>query len=239
MLKRNIVAIKRAACFLSDKFSQSNSFWKKALLSFISNHNQKLHGLVLFSKKIFFSSVLLQIKPKSKLSFSFKPVITLFLLAFYLFVSPHTAVKANWNEKVIPAAAITTDVIKMEIIAEKIPNFIAPVHGYISTYFSRFHPAIDIPNPLGSPVIASSDGEIVFASWTNSGHGNLVVIRHNSGFETLYAHLSMIGVKVGQKVTQGEIIGLVGSTGDSTGPHLHFEIHENGIALNPLKYITP
>lgn len=239
MLKRNLVALYKAACFLSDKFSQSNSSLKKAFLSFVSHHNQKFLGLLSVFKKLFFSSVLLQIKPKSKLSFSFKPFMTIFLLAFYLFVSPHTTVKANWNEKVIPATAITTDVIKMEIVAEKIPDFIAPAHGYISTYFSHFHPGIDIPNSIGNPVAASYKGEVVFAGWTNSGHGNLVVIQHNSGFETFYAHLSKIEVKVGQIVTQGETIGLVGSTGNSTGPHLHFEIHENGVALNPLKYFTP
>lgn len=146
-------------------------------------------------------------------------------------------VKANWEEKVIPAA-VKADIIKGEIIAEKIPDFHAPVHGYISTYFSHFHPGIDIPNPIGSPVAASYTGVVIFAGWTHSGHGNLVIIRHN-GFETFYAHLSGITVKEGQTITQGETIGRVGSTGNSTGAHLHFEIHENGVTLNPLRYFTP
>jgi len=239
MLKQLTSAFSKAVCILSQRLSIFNTFFQQAVFSFVNYLNQKILGLFSLIKKIFFTSIKLQIKSKSGLSFSFKPIVTFFILILYLFISPHTSANANWEEKVIPAANGKNSIIKSVLVGEKVPDFFAPVHGYISTYFSHFHPGIDIPNPLGSTVAASNDGEVVYASWTNSGHGNLVVLRHNAGFETLYAHLSKIEVVVGQKVTQGQTIGRVGSTGNSTGPHLHFEIHENGVALNPLRFITP
>ena len=120
-----------------------------------------------------------------------------------------------------------------------------PANGVItlefggSSLYQPFHTGIDIPNPLGSPVAAAEKGIVFFEGWTTSGHGNLVIIRHNNGFETFYAHLSTITVKEGQVVSQGDLIGRVGSTGNSTGSHLHFELHQNGVAQNPLKYFKP
>lgn len=114
--------------------------------------------------------------------------------------------------------------------------------------YARFHPvlnkntphrAIDYAAPIGTPVLATADGTIIFAGWNTVGYGNFVNIKHNSTYQTNYAHLSKILVKNGEHVKQGEVIGLVGSTGFSTGPHLHYEMKINGELVNPLEVQLP
>ena len=95
------------------------------------------------------------------------------------------------------------------------------------------HLAIDIAAGQGVPVYASDSGVVVYAAWNSSGYGNMVMIDHGNGFQTLYAHLSTISVRCGQSVYQGNTIGLAGSTGNSTGPHLHFEVRYFGTFVNP------
>lgn len=115
-------------------------------------------------------------------------------------------------------------------------NFIWPARSVgISQYFAWYHPGVDLPNPSSPPVIASDGGRVIVAGWLdNFGYGNRVVIDHGNGYQTLYAHLSNIYVTVGQTISRGETLGQMGSTGRSTGTHLHFEIHYKGIAVNPL-----
>jgi lysostaphin len=97
------------------------------------------------------------------------------------------------------------------------------------------HRGIDIANSTGTPVVASAEGTIEKAGWNKGGYGNLVEIRHPDGSTTRYAHNSKILVQPGQQVNQGETIALMGSTGHSTGPHTHFEIHRSGKgAVNPI-----
>jgi murein DD-endopeptidase MepM/ murein hydrolase activator NlpD len=95
------------------------------------------------------------------------------------------------------------------------------------------HQGVDLRASYGTPIVAVSDGRVEFAGW-HGGHGNAVELNHGAGLETLYGHMSRILVRPGQSVHRGAVIGLVGSTGLSTGPHLHFEVHRNGIAVNPL-----
>jgi murein DD-endopeptidase MepM/ murein hydrolase activator NlpD len=102
---------------------------------------------------------------------------------------------------------------------------------------SRFHAGIDIAAPRGTPITAVRSGTVTYAGWSNRGYGNLVKIRHAGGEESWYAHQSEIHVSIGQSVSQRDVIGLVGSTGLSTGPHLHLEIHEAGKAIDPLSYL--
>lgn len=101
------------------------------------------------------------------------------------------------------------------------------------------HRAIDYAAAAGTPIRAVGDGTVTFAGWSKVGYGNLTSIRHNSVFSTNYAHQSKLAVKAGQKVTQGQTIGYVGSTGFSTGPHLHFEMVKNGTKINPLTVDIP
>ena len=104
---------------------------------------------------------------------------------------------------------------------------------------STGHRAIDYAAAAGTPIRAVGDGTVTFAGWSSAGYGNLTSIRHNSVFSTNYAHQSKFAVSYGQKVTQGQIIGYVGSTGFSTGPHLHFEMVKNGTKINPMTIDIP
>lgn len=116
-------------------------------------------------------------------------------------------------------------------------SFVWPTSGTITQGFKPMHQAIDIGAPTGTPIVAADSGYVVTAGWSEYGYGKYVVIDHGNGFQTLYSHLSVILVEVGQSVGKGERIGSIGSTGRSTGPHLHFEIRFNGIQRNPLGYL--
>ncbi len=116
-------------------------------------------------------------------------------------------------------------------------RFIWPTRGFISQGYWQFHRALDIANGTGVPIAASDNGVVEFAGWSPVGYGYLVIINHNNGFTTYYAHNSQFFVGVGQAVRQGQTIAGMGSTGQSTGPHSHFEIRFNGVPLNPLVYL--
>lgn len=108
-----------------------------------------------------------------------------------------------------------------------------PVTGGVLT--QEFHPGhtgIDIAVPLGTPVKTTMDGHVIYAGWNNQGYGNLVIVE-NGAYRTYYAHLSSIPVSVGDEVKAGTTIGLSGSTGHSTGPHLHYEIRKNKVPIDP------
>jgi murein DD-endopeptidase MepM/ murein hydrolase activator NlpD len=112
-----------------------------------------------------------------------------------------------------------------------------PVMGRITQGFWHGHRAIDIGAPTGSAVQAADGGFVSFAGWTDVGYGYLIVIDHANGFATYYAHLSNMYVGVGQAIERGQVIGAVGNTGWSTGPHLHFEIRYYGEQLNPRAHL--
>jgi len=112
-----------------------------------------------------------------------------------------------------------------------------PMSGRISQTYSDKHRAIDIAAPIGTPVYAADSGFVVNAQWTTVGYGRMIVIDHGNGFRTLYAHLNAFYVEVGQSVAKGEKIGECGRTGHATGPHLHFEVIQNGVRRNPLNYL--
>ena len=101
------------------------------------------------------------------------------------------------------------------------------------------HRAIDYAAPIGTPIRTVGNGTVTFTGWSSIGYGYLTSIRHNGTYSTNYAHQSKIAVKRGQKVSQGDIIGYVGSTGLSTGPHLHYEMVKNGAKIDPLKEVLP
>lgn len=98
------------------------------------------------------------------------------------------------------------------------------------------HKGVDIGAPYGSNIYAAADGKVLVAGYNTGGYGNYVVIDHGGGFSTLYGHASSLCVSSGQIVSRGQLIAKCGSTGNSTGPHVHFEIHVNGTAVNPLQY---
>lgn len=119
-------------------------------------------------------------------------------------------------------------------------HFIWPVNGgrISQSYNRQRHRAIDIAVPFGSPVMAADNGTVVLAGWNTQGYGYRVVIDHNNDYLTLYAHLSNFYVKPGDVVEKGQVIGAIGSTGNSTGPHLHFELRDFGRLKDPLQYVS-
>jgi len=120
------------------------------------------------------------------------------------------------------------------------PKFIWPLLGRISSPFglrgSGFHYGLDITGRTGNPIVAAASGTVISSGWRGS-YGYMVEIQHNSGVTTLYAHASKLLVKKGDLVEQGQIIARVGSTGYSTGPHLHFEVKANGKQINPITFL--
>lgn len=120
-------------------------------------------------------------------------------------------------------------------------RFLRPVRGVVTSGFGqrwgRLHAGIDFGAPSGAGVGAAGRGTVVSAGWNAGGYGNLIVIQHRLGYQTWYAHLSSINVSAGQGVGGGTRIGSVGSTGASTGPHLHFEVRRNGTPVDPAPYL--
>ncbi len=121
-----------------------------------------------------------------------------------------------------------------------------PVRGWVTSRYGwrtsphsgvrRLHTGIDIAAPRGTPIVAAADGHIVFAGY-HSAYGNLVVVDHGYGITTKHAHTSRILAKVGDRVLRGDVIARVGNTGRSTGPHLHFELLQDGVPVNPLPFL--
>ncbi len=143
-----------------------------------------------------------------------------------------------------------------EVISESdIPNFVTPIittssgeHKYqsplrdppkllLTSYFSKWHPGYDLATDYGTPIYASKEGIVESVEYSKVGYGNAVYISHDEEFVSLYAHMSRIIVKTNQPVSPGTVIGYVGSTGRSTGPHVHFELRKNQVPLNPKSLI--
>jgi murein DD-endopeptidase MepM/ murein hydrolase activator NlpD len=120
-------------------------------------------------------------------------------------------------------------------------RLLIPVNGTLTSRYGqrwgRLHAGIDIAAPTGTPILAAADGRTIYSGWM-SGYGNVVVIDHGGGVSTLYGHQSRRLTAVGDDVAQGDTIGEVGSTGHSTGPHLHFEVRERGTPVNPIPYLS-
>jgi len=164
---------------------------------------------------------------------------------------------ANYRISEQNGKVITKDLVKEDVIQEPVKHIVIKgtkvipsrgdgsfawptVGGYVSSHvgyrWGRMHKGLDIARPANRTIKAADNGVVVSAGY-DGGFGNKIVVNHQNGFQTVYAHLASIEVRVGQVVSKGSKIGVMGSTGDSTGVHLHFEIHKNGNIENPLKYI--
>jgi murein DD-endopeptidase MepM/ murein hydrolase activator NlpD len=165
---------------------------------------------------------------KPKKSFGIFLVVIAFLIG--ILVHPASAFETYPHEELV---AIETEI---EVSTQSGMKF--PVkNSYISQGYWFLHPAIDLVAAKGTPVYPVMDGEVEKVEWSHFGYGHNVIINHGNKLESLYAHLSEIEVKQGEKVTQETVIGTVGSTGWATGNHLHLEIKENGKHLNPRSYL--
>jgi murein DD-endopeptidase MepM/ murein hydrolase activator NlpD len=153
------------------------------------------------------------------------------------FISPGTVI-------FIPGAKMKTEELKLALGE----LFIYPIRGRLTSPYGwrndpisgvrRYHAALDLAAPTGTPIKAAMDGRIVTLGF-NSVYGKYIIMSHSNGFQTLYAHMNATSVGQGAYVQQGAKIGEVGSTGYSTGPHLHFGIFKNGKAVNPLEFLNP
>ena len=140
---------------------------------------------------------------------------------------------------------ISTYLSKQRSILAATPS-IWPINGWITSGFGKRaspltgepgrHYGVDIANEVGTPIRATADGLVVYAGWQN-GYGRMVVIEHGYGFSTRYGHCSSVDVKVGDEVKRGQIISYVGSSGRSTGSHLHYEVRIHGVPVDPVKYL--
>ena len=114
-----------------------------------------------------------------------------------------------------------------------------PTEGRITQRAWHCHHAVDIANSEGTPIYAADSGYVVVAGWKPGGYGQVVILNHGHGLQSLYAHLSAISVSVGESVVKGRQIGLMGNTGHSTGSHLHFEIRKGSQLCDPLEFVSP
>jgi len=167
-------------------------------------------------------------------AFRITSLIALFFLAIGHYNNTNVIVAQSFkqaNDYPKPLAFTT------HVTARKAHTIYWPVpKSYISSYFSPSHQGIDIPTAYGYPVKAYRQGKIVFANW-DGGYGKIVIIQHEDGEISKYAHLSEISVIVGQNVNQNEVIGNIGATGYATGSHLHFEIRNGAGPINPLNLL--
>ena len=155
------------------------------------------------------------------------------------FTNIDECVSGLYEKKVVKKVVSTTN--KSTYITNLGISLVEPAQGIITSRFGirnrDNHKGIDIANSIGTPIKASAAGTVTYARYNNGGYGYLVKISHGNGIETYYAHNSKLYVTEGQKVSPGEVIAAMGSTGISTGSHCHWEIRVNGVAQNPQNYI--
>jgi murein DD-endopeptidase MepM/ murein hydrolase activator NlpD len=149
--------------------------------------------------------------------------------------------------EVINAPPVTAELQPIGPVIRKI-MFQTPVRGHaVNSRFgmrrlggagrSRPHKGVDIAAPMGTDVLVAAEGEVIRTGYDAAGYGNFIEVRHPNGMTTLYAHLSRSDVSTGSRLSAGERIGLIGSTGYSTGPHLHFEVRRDGVQVNPTRIL--
>lgn len=141
--------------------------------------------------------------------------------------------KATGNPVKVEISVPSIDPVEAMRLSSGFGRRRAPMRGA-----SRNHKGIDIPGPIGTPIFATADGLVGRAKWLR-GYGKYIEIEHGNELQTRYAHLSAMNVRFGQRVKKGEIIGYMGSTGNSTGSHLHYEVRIGGVAVNPMAFLAP
>jgi len=155
--------------------------------------------------------------------------------------------KTNITEREQSLLELKAAITERNAKLAKTPS-IMPASGQVTSRFgwrsspwggsgTDWHPGIDIANDYGTPIYAAADGYVVFSGWNGGGYGKLIQIDHGNGIETLYGHNSVNLVQEGDSVKKGQVIGYMGSTGYSTGPHVHYEVRVNGMAVDPAKFL--
>lgn len=158
--------------------------------------------------------------------------------SFGLQVGQYIVVPDGVMPEAAPVTAIAKKLTPNAGAVSATGQFIWPTSGVITQAFRWYHKGMDIANKTGTAILAADAGKVVVSGWTdNTGYGNRVMIDHGNGYITLYGHMSVVAVQVGQTVRRGDVIGQVGSTGRSTGPHLHFEVRRGGANEDPINYL--
>lgn len=198
------------------------SMWRKQL-KFLTQIPKGRHFLSVWASRLFEKSGI-------KKLFGLNLVAAIFLTTI---VSPQLATLSDQVEleSTIYTTPIAGDPITKTTFDMPLVNF------RLSQRFSFWHPGLDMTASRGTPVYAIEEGVVEFATSSRWGYGKHILITHPHQVKSLYAHLSSIETVIGQKVARGELVGRVGSTGWSTGNHLHFEIYQNGISINPLEVL--
>ena len=157
------------------------------------------------------------------------------------FTNTDECVSALYEEKKSVKPAYTGTNNSSTYIASLGISFVEPVQGMLTSGFGvrrrDKHKGLDIANSMGTPIRAAAAGTVTYAQYNSGGYGNLVIISHGNGVQTYYGHCSKLYVTQGKTVSQGEVISAMGSTGISTGSHLHWEVRINGVAQNPRNYL--
>ena len=158
-------------------------------------------------------------------------------------LSKELAIQSKSLDDILKLADVKSDLLAAIPAIQPVRNEnlkqMASGFGYRTDPFTKarkMHEGMDFTAKTGTPIYATGDGVVARADNTASGYGNHIVIRHGFGYETLYAHLSKYKARAGQRVKRGDVIGYVGSTGRSEGPHLHYEVHKDGKVVNPLNF---
>lgn len=203
---------------------------------------------------------------KPKTDFRQAPIISVrrMIVPICILVLFSAGIGVDWHQTLNAKAAATTTGLTLSQQTESGPvqeniniagsmdtlaatPSIWPVSGAVTSGFGwrnspwgdgrELHPGIDIAAGMGTPVVATADGEVEKAGWSG-GYGNIVQINHGNGIETIYGHNSKIAVSAGQAVKKGQVVAYAGSTGRSTGPHVHYEVRVNGTAVDPIKFLV-
>ncbi|MGH3544869.1 MAG: M23 family metallopeptidase [Mycobacteriales bacterium] len=157
--------------------------------------------------------------------------------------TPTASTSSNPNQG--RAAVLVSDGVQRRLAApipEKLPDWVRPADGYISSTFglrfggAEFHKGLDIAGPVGSPIRAAAAGKVIISE-SEGGYGNLVAIDHGRGVVTYYGHNSALIAEVGEEVQPGDVIAKRGSTGQSSGPHCHFEVRVAGVRIDPMPWL--
>lgn len=154
------------------------------------------------------------------------------LLLSQLMQSPTSTPQSTWMALLGALAGLETP-LGTDAAGDLSAGGLLPVQGEITQRFGSGHKGVDVAVPEGTPVASTQTGKVVYAGWNDEGYGNLVIVQA-AGQGTYYAHLSQVEVSAGQEISAGQIVGLSGNTGNSTGPHVHYELRINGTPVDPL-----
>lgn len=164
------------------------------------------------------------------------PVVGTFLIITLLSYFPTPTFPPTIKQAVARAENLQT----VQILPAQLPFAVQLPHpGYLSTRFSKFHPGIDLATGYGMPIHPIGEGVVTGANFSFWGYGNNVIVTHAGGYKSLYAHMAKIYVKAGQQINPSTILGAVGLTGHTSGPHTHLEIIKDNIYLDPLTLLPP